>query len=167
VPVLPHLAEDIYSHSPAQIKKSYLENDFFVNGLQADNSTILLSNWPLPNTNLLNLELANSFEEIGVIRDLALKEIEQLRQTKLIGKSLESHIEISAPAETHKLLTNFQNELSSLFIVSKVELKKSDELKVVARKYEEGHKCPRCWKYFAAEEFNGALCNTCFEAVAD
>lgn len=151
VPVLPHLAEDICNYNP--IKDKNLES-------------ILLSDWPCAKTEFVDQELSNRWDKILAIREDANKEIELLRQNKIIGKSLEARISISAPPELLALLSSIQEEVQKVFLVSKIELNSSSELKITASKYD-GIRCERCWKHFELTKINhDGICELCTEAVA-
>ena len=162
VPVLPHLAEDIYSHSPEQIKASYLGTEFFVKGANEQDASILLSNWPCINQKYLDNELATKWDQILEIRELANKEIENLRAEKILGKSLEASLKIEAPKDKLKLLKSIEAELKPVFIISDLELIEASELKITASKFE-GAKCVRCWKYF--KEVKEGICEVCQSAI--
>ena len=69
-----------------------------------------------------------------------LKALEEARQAKLIGTSLEARVRIPAT----DLLKRYEEDLPALFIVSQVALDSPDAI-VVERA--EGEKCERCWKY--------------------
>lgn len=150
VPVLPHLAEDIYTYNP--IKEKDLES-------------ILLSDWPRVKTEFVNQELASRWDKILAVREDANKEIELLRQNKVIGKSLEAKVSINAPQELLSLLNPIQEEIQKVFIISKLELNSNPELKIIASKYD-GIRCERCWKHFESAEINQeGICKLCAEAV--
>ncbi|MDD9897618.1 MAG: isoleucine--tRNA ligase [Candidatus Melainabacteria bacterium] len=160
VPVLPHLAEDVYSHSPETIKASYQGTQFF---MKEGEGSILLSNWPEVNKDYVNGELANQWDKILEIREAANKEIETIRAEKVVGKSLEASLEIKAPAASIELLKSIEAELNAVMIVSEVNLIEAEKLAIKASKFD-GHKCVRCWKYF--KEVNKGICQTCTDAVS-
>lgn len=159
VPVLPHLAEDIYSHSPEAVKQSYIGTQFF---MKDGHDSILLSNWPEINQAYLDDELSAQWDKILEIREAANKEIEGIRAEKIVGKSLEASLEIKAPAASIALLKAIKNELNAVMIVSEVNLIEADQLEIKATKFD-GHKCVRCWKYF--KEINEGICQVCADAV--
>lgn len=162
VPILPHLAEDIYQHSPESIKASYAKSDFFPEGIKSQ--SILLSNWPSLKSQFFNLELEDSFVVLLELRDKIFKKIEELRQNKILGKSIEAKVYLESPEALFKLLKNYENELATIFIISELKLNKAEELRIEVNKFEEGHKCPRCWKYFK-ELLNSGLCQLCNDAI--
>ncbi len=164
VPVLPHLAEDIFTYTPEAIKTSYLNTEFFAKGVEKDSASILLSNWPVAKAEYIDNALAAQWDKILEIKELANKEIENLRGAKIIGKSLEAGINIEAPQETYDLLQSIKNEIKPVFIISDFSLNQKPELKITAHKFD-GVKCVRCWKHFPATEIQEGICGVCAEAV--
>lgn len=163
VPVLPHLAEDVYTHSPEKVKESYKGTEFFMKDAEA---SILLSNWPQANKNFIDHDLAKKWDRVLEIREAAFKEIEILRQEKKeIGKSLEASLKIELKAEDLKLMESIADEIKAVFIVSDYSLEESSELKITASKFD-GEKCYRCWKFFKAEEIKDGICTTCSSAIS-
>ncbi|MGR3741961.1 isoleucine--tRNA ligase [Companilactobacillus sp. DQM5] len=100
-----------------------------------------------------NDELMKNWKEFMRIRDDVLKSLEEARNAKLIGKSMESKITIFADEKTKSLLENLDSDLGQLLIVSGFELKditqateKSDnygDLKVLVEQAD-GEVCQRC-----------------------
>jgi isoleucyl-tRNA synthetase len=77
------------------------------------------------------------------VRAEVLKALEEARQAKLIGTSLEARVRL----QTSDLLTRYADDLPALFIVSQVSLEQEQGI-VVERA--DGSKCERCWKYSTA-----------------
>jgi isoleucyl-tRNA synthetase len=80
-------------------------------------------------------------------------------------------VELRADAETYEFLQPYRKELTTLFIVSQVELSASGEAKgplaIAATKSSFG-KCERCWNYRDAvgkDRNHPTLCERCVEAV--
>ncbi len=86
------------------------------------------------------------------VREQVLKALEEARNSKLIGKSLEAQVAISAVDPVYSVLSKYQDQLRYLFIVSAVRLEQapsgngSGSVKVQVSKAE-GKKCERCWNY--------------------
>jgi isoleucyl-tRNA synthetase len=76
-------------------------------------------------------------------REPVLKALEEARQAKLIGTSLEARVRIGAT----ELLKRYAKELPALFIVSQVIL---DDTAGIVVERADGQKCERCWKYSTA-----------------
>lgn len=164
VPVLPHLAEDVYTHIAQPVKKLYQSDKSF--GLQSDEAdSILFSNWPIAQTKYVDDDLAAKWEKILVVKDEAYKELEAIRKDKLISKFLEAKITINCEKETLELLKSLNTELKAVLMVASIELKEADKLSVKAENFN-GVKCVRCWKYFSEAEINDGICSGCTEAVA-
>jgi isoleucyl-tRNA synthetase len=94
--------------------------------------------------------LSENWEKLFEIRDDVLQSLEEARIAKQIGSSLEARLEIAAAGESYDLLTRYRDELRYLFIVSQVNVSRSDEgasgvvVKVLPA---DGKKCERCWNY--------------------
>ncbi len=103
------------------------------------------------------------------LRDEVLKALEDARAAKLIGKSLEAKVIISANDEKYALLNSFKSELETVFIVSQVELKHGEgEALGVEVVHADGEKCDRCWMYSTdtVAEGDGHLCKRCAAILA-
>jgi isoleucyl-tRNA synthetase len=91
------------------------------------------------------------YERLFELRDEVLSALEVARAGKLIGKSLEAKVIITADSEYEFLASFTEAELSDVFIVSATELVKGDvsgEGKLsVEVQVAEGEKCARCWKH--------------------
>jgi isoleucyl-tRNA synthetase len=164
VPVLPHLAEDIFTYTPNNIKASYIGTEFFMQGVDQESASILLTNWPRAKAAYTDNILSSNWDKILEIRELANKEIENLRGAKIIGKSLEASVKIEDPAELYNLLNSIQKEIKPVFIISSFDLSQKPELKITAHKFD-GVKCVRCWKLFPEQEIHEDICGVCTEAV--
>jgi isoleucyl-tRNA synthetase len=93
-----------------------------------------------------NANLISKWERIFSIRDEVLKTLEDSRNQKIIGSSLEAKVTIAAEEETFEFLSSYSENLRYIFIVSQTELSKGDSLKVSVAKAD-GEKCERCWNY--------------------
>ena len=94
-------------------------------------------------------ELRRNWERLFEIRDSVLQALEDARNSKVIGSSLEARVELAASGETLELLTRYREELRYVFIVSQVDVTASeqgDDLTVNVS-LAEGQKCDRCWNY--------------------
>ncbi len=125
-----------------------------------------------------NDSLAATWDEILILRRQVLKVLEEARQNKVIGNSLEARVELKAKGETAKLLERYREQLADIFIVSQVTLtamSESDsavednpELSVTV-KAAAGSKCNRCWCY--SEELTAAtaefpeICPKCLKQL--
>jgi isoleucyl-tRNA synthetase len=86
------------------------------------------------------------------VRDQVLKALEAARNSKLIGKSLEAQVTISAAEPMYSVLEGQREQLRYLFIVSAVTLEQAasgngtSSVAVQVGKAA-GQKCGRCWNY--------------------
>ncbi|HEX6124944.1 MAG TPA: isoleucine--tRNA ligase, partial [Pyrinomonadaceae bacterium] len=86
------------------------------------------------------------WERIFAIRDEVLKALEEARNAKQIGSSLEAKVILTTDAETTRFLLDYFEQLRYIFIVSQVEVHEGDATSVEIRKAD-GTKCERCWNY--------------------
>ncbi len=118
------------------------------------------------------------FEKFMEIRQEVNKAIENKRNEKVIGKSLESMLTINLDSESMEVLRTIE-DLDILFIVSKVVLTEeaitgfTSELGTIKVEKYEHIECPRCRKYYEEKEFTNVivgeeehnLCNKCCKVV--
>ncbi len=109
------------------------------------------------------------------VREQVLKSLEEARNAKQIGKSVEAQIKVSATDPVFSVLARYRDELRYLFIVSAVtlELKASGNgtgaVSVEVGKAE-GKKCDRCWNYsvHVGEDSNyPSVCERCSVVLKD
>ena len=107
------------------------------------------------------------------IRDQVLKALEEARNQKQIGKSLEAQVKLTATDAIFPLLERYKDELRYLFIVSSVTLERAasgngtGSLAVEVAKAD-GTKCERCWNYstfVGSDEEYPTLCERCVPVV--
>jgi isoleucyl-tRNA synthetase len=93
-------------------------------------------------------ELLATWERLLDARSVVHKALEEKRNAKVIGASLEASVRLSAGGETYGLLERYQAQLPAIFIVSHVELSlaESKELRVEVE-HAAGSKCERCWNW--------------------
>jgi isoleucyl-tRNA synthetase len=113
--------------------------------------------------------------QIFMYRDLVLSKLEEARVSKLIGSSLDANVEISAGSYAHKILSQYQDQLRYIFIVSHVELlpantEISEEGLDVKVTRADGQKCERCWNYsthVGESEKYPTVCERCVAALEE
>jgi isoleucyl-tRNA synthetase len=113
--------------------------------------------------------LRSNWARLFEIRDDVLQALEEARIAKQIGSSLDARVEISAAGESYDLLAQYREELRYIFIVSQVEVVRSEEgasgvvVKVLPAK---GKKCERCWNYSTHVGESARYPNVCERCVA-
>lgn len=111
--------------------------------------------------------LAERWERLRAVREVALKALEEARATKLIGQGLDAHVTLTLPSADLALLDRYRAELPQLFIVSQVTLREGGELNAEVRKAD-GAKCERCWNWSTEVGANAAhptLCPRCAAVI--
>ena len=159
-PLLAFTAEEIWQampHCAADVKESVFLNDM-----------------PTFDEALTFPEIAAHYEELFASREHVMKALELARAEKRIGKSLDAKVTVYATDAAYKLLSDFEAELPTLFIVSQVALvnaaapegtvtEEGAPFGVVVEAAE-GEKCDRCWNYTVNayhDGEDGCLCPRC------
>ena len=171
-PLLPVTADELWRHLP---------------GRRAD--SVHLADFPAGTEALADPELQERWRRLRAVRDTVNVKIEQLRQQKVVGTSLEARVVLHAGGETAALLERYAAELPTLFITSEAEVARQP---VVADGVDaaagdgvwvepggsvavevapvRGVKCSRCWRYVPALASGGAggeICERCEEALSE
>jgi len=115
-------------------------------------------------------EFLARWERIFTIRDEVLKALEEARNAKQIGSSLEAKVLLTADAETTRFLLDYFDQLRYIFIVSQVEVHEGSADAPVQILKADGSKCERCWNYSTRvgefEKFP-TVCERCSEALEE
>ena len=94
---------------------------------------------------------AQDWTTLLAIREQALKALEEARNTKSIGKSLEAQLLITAADPAYSVLQRHAGQLRYLFIVSAVSLAQGSGNGTggvhIEVKKADGAKCDRCWNF--------------------
>jgi isoleucyl-tRNA synthetase len=113
-------------------------------------------------------QLIDRLERIFAIRDEVLKALEEARNGKQIGSSLDAKVVLTTDAETTRFLLDYFDQLRYIFIVSQVEVHEGDATSVEIVKAD-GEKCERCWNYSTRvgefEDFP-TVCERCFDVLS-
>ena len=117
----------------------------------------------------LEEDIFKEWEGLVAVRENVLKEIEVVREKKLIGNALEARLILYVPEDLFDLLKKYEQELPHFFIVSAVELKAATakEMSVKVEKAS-GEKCQRCWNfsdYVGTSPSFPLFCKRCEEVV--
>lgn len=133
-PVLPHTMEEIWGY--LKESEDYVQLAEMPTVAHFDNEMQLLAQW----------------QQFMAIRSDVLKALEEARDNKVIGKSLEAKVTLYPTAEAKQLLANLNANVQQILIVSDLEISDesapSDALQFddIAVKVEHapGQVCPRC-----------------------
>ncbi len=117
-----------------------------------------------------NEEVIDKVEKIIYLRDIVNKQIEELREQKVVGKSLECTVDLNIQDDKYNIYREIK-DLPLYLIVSNVEF--VDDLPITeggigvrVSKYSD-HRCERCWKYYDKSELNDDhVCKSCEEIMS-
>ncbi|MFM9348970.1 isoleucine--tRNA ligase [Streptococcus uberis] len=104
-PILPHTAEEIWS---------YLEFE--------EEEFVQLTEMPVTETFEGEEDILSAWDAFMTLRTQAQKALEEARNEKVIGKSLEAHLTIYASDEVKTLLTALDSDIALLMIVSQLTI---------------------------------------------
>jgi isoleucyl-tRNA synthetase len=93
--------------------------------------------------------LRADWDYLFTVRELALRQLEELRNDKTIKANLEARVTITASGEDYQRLAQYADKLAAFFVVSQVEVKASASASAIAFEVgkAEGVKCERCWNF--------------------
>lgn len=114
--------------------------------------SVQLAGWPTaadftPAVPADGTERVAAFEEMMAVREVVTKALEDARAAKIIGKSQEAAVAITAPASVVATARTFDPAVfEELFIVASVAFEEGadDEMSATVT-VAAGEKCPRCW----------------------
>ncbi|MEG1761195.1 MAG: isoleucine--tRNA ligase [Hydrogenoanaerobacterium sp.] len=161
-PILPFTAEEIWA--------------YIKHGSAASAASVMLNQMPDKFEIEANTEFISKWDKIHTIRDDVNKVLEQKRNAKEIGKSLEAKVILHCEGELYGFLKPLEDDLVTALIVSQVEVvndsegenaSEMPELKITAVPAE-GEKCERCWIYsktVGESTKHPTLCKRCAAAL--
>jgi len=132
-------------------------------------SSVHLESWPKASTKRRDVALEERWERFLLMREKVLKALEEKREKKEIGNSLEAEVELTFSKNTDaEFLKSFKEDLSGLFLVSHVDVLSDhavsgEELRVKVSRAR-GQKCERCWNYretVGKDKNYETLCHRC------
>ena len=120
---------------------------------------------------------AAKWEKLHTLRDDVKKAIENARNQKIIGASLDSEVELFANGEILDFLKENESVLPEILIVSSVKITDGDggdfhgdmSVGVTVRKAG-GEKCERCWSYsntVGSNAEHATLCARCAKIISE
>ncbi|HER1571724.1 TPA: isoleucine--tRNA ligase [Streptococcus pyogenes] len=104
-PILPYTTEEIWS---------YLEHE--------SEAFVQLAEMPVAETFSAQEDILEAWSAFMTLRTQAQKALEEARNAKIIGKSLEAHLTIYASEEVKTLLTALDSDIALLLIVSQLTI---------------------------------------------
>ena len=119
------------------------------------------------------------FSKLMLVRDDVLKALEEARNAKVIGKSLEAKVTIALPEKMTGIFAADDIDYAQFFIVSKFEEGDEGQLSAEALKLDhatvlvekaDGEKCDRCWtisESVGTDADHPTLCSRCAEVVKE
>lgn len=154
-PVLAFTAEEIWKYLPHK---------------DGDNAeSVMLNDWPTVEPEYDNKELEEKWDKLLDIRDMVLKALEDARNKKLIGQSLQAKVVLKVNGELLSFLNENEDILPLIFITSQTEIRESDkpdiEIEVMQA---DGDKCERCWIYSETvghDHEHPTVCGRCSAAL--
>ena len=170
-PLQPVTADELWLHLPGTREESVHLADF-PTGTQAFVDRDLLQRW----------------KRLLAVREAVNVELEQLRQQKSVGTSLQARVSLRASGETAHLLEQYRDDLPMLFITSEVDIATDPSVSAdagasggahwrepggalaITVSRVDGVKCPRCWRYVrsvSAHEDLVGLCERCSDALSE
>ena len=138
---------------------------------------VILNDYP----SLTGVKVDNGFaakwEKLHTLRDDVKKAIENARNQKIIGASLDSEVELFANGEILDFLKENESVLPEILIVSSVKITDGDggdfhgdmSVGVTVRKAG-GEKCERCWSYsdtVGSNAEHATLCARCAKIISE
>jgi isoleucyl-tRNA synthetase len=96
----------------------------------------------------IDAEFMSEWTTLLMIRDEALKSLEEARKAKLIGKALDARLRLEVPGTLSDLLERYRGSLKELLNVSQVDVVTGSSPQIlVSTLPADGAKCERCWNY--------------------
>lgn len=154
-PVLAFTAEEVWKYLPHK---------------DGDNTeSVMLNDWPVVKPEYYNKELEEKWDKLLEVRDIVLKALEDARNKKLIGQSLQAKVVLKVNGKDLSFLNENKDILNLIFITSQTEITESDNAEIEVEVLPaDGEKCERCWVYSEAvgsDHEHPTLCDRCSAAV--
>ncbi|MBO8129361.1 MAG: isoleucine--tRNA ligase [Peptococcaceae bacterium] len=161
-PVMAFTTEEVWRHMRVNKKKV---------------PSVQLLDMPQVKHDYLDGRLEERWERLLEVRDAVLKSLEVLRKDKVIRDSLEADVTLYAGGELFDFLSENQQYLPTVFVVSGVQVAPIkqvpevgifegngvDDLRIGIQRAK-GKKCDRCWIY-SDEIGEGGVCPRCAEVL--
>ncbi len=123
-------------------------------------------NYQVTNDNYVDEKIENKWDKLLSIREPVLKEIELMREKKVLGSSLEAKVSLGVSRKDYAFYESNKDILMKALIVSEILVLESESSSLDIKVEKTGFKkCKRCWMYFSSESFGdegfGILCSKC------
>ena len=123
-------------------------------------------NYQVTNDNYVDEKIENKWDKLLSIREPVLKEIELMREKKVLGSSLEAKVSLGVSRKDYAFYESNKDILMKALIVSEILVLESESSSLDIKVEKTGFKkCKRCWMYFSSESFSdegfGILCSKC------
>jgi isoleucyl-tRNA synthetase len=130
-PILAFTADEIWEHIPGERERS-----------------VHLAEFPKVSPTEIDSNLLETWEKLLDVRSVVQKALEEQRERKLIGASIEAKVTVRVGGDLYQLLQRYADQLPAVFIVSQVELQQGEPGVLVAEvEHAAGKKCERCWNW--------------------
>ena len=135
-PILSFTADEVWSYLPADGKRA---------------ESVHLALFPkLEELALDNSAVLEDWRKLLDLRNVVLLGLEEARQAKRIGKSLEAKVNLRVAWSELPFVEGYSKSLKELFNVAAVHIEGADVVKVSIRiTPADGTKCERCWNYYS------------------
>ena len=143
-PLLPYTSEEVYNLLPGKKELS-----------------VHLTDMPEVIEYSDSKELDELFDLFFDFKEVVYKKLEDIRNEKVIGSSLEAEIKVSTNDKYNLLNEKLGDCLHQLLVVSKVIFTENNKEIEVSKS--NGEKCDRCWNY--VDELHDGICNRCNSVV--
>ncbi|PKQ10013.1 MAG: isoleucine--tRNA ligase [Actinobacteria bacterium HGW-Actinobacteria-9] len=132
-PVLSFTCEEVWEFAPESLR---------------DAESVHLSDWPRLELSTQDASaIRDAYAVVLEVRDTVTRALEVARNDRVVGKSQEASVTITAPSGTYAVLVERGADmLAELLIVADVELVEGVEISAQVTPAS-GEKCPRCWNY--------------------
>jgi len=147
-PILTFSMEEVYEYFPESMKRF---------------KTIQAEKWPESDKEFIDPELEEKWQDLLDIKEKVNIKLEKNRTEGEIGHSLDAKVKITTSSDgVYELLKEEADILDNLFIVSQVEIEKTEDGELdITVQHAEGEKCQRCWKYDIRTGENEKYPDTC------
>jgi len=154
-PVLSFTCEEVWEFMPAGL---------------GDAVSVHLADWPTVSVPAEEAAaLLADYAVVLEVRETVTKALEDARNAKVIGKSQEARVSVTAPPEaTRVLAARASGALAELFIVSDVSIVAGEAVAATIEPAT-GDKCPRCWNFreLGTDAAQPDVCARCASVLRD